>query len=84
MKKLIFSTMAVLAFSVSGMANELSTAEASTTVDCYSVAQAAESAYQQAMGSSYTNAGGYAVFAAAYDSCVADQKKPAKKGISSN
>jgi hypothetical protein len=79
MKKLFFSTIAVLAFSVSGMANESKTDIALT--DCYTVAQAAEAAYKLAMGDSYTNAGGYAVFAAAYDSCESDNSRK-KKNLS--
>lgn len=81
MKRLFYSTIAVLAFSVSGMANESKTDVVVT--DCYAVAQAAEAAYKLAMGDSYTNAGGYAVFAAAYDSCESDNKRK-KKGLSAN
>jgi hypothetical protein len=75
MKKVVFSLVAFMAFSVSAFANTMEVKESSKeekvliVKDCYKVAQASEAAYKRAMGSSYTNSGGYAVFSAAYTAC---------------
>lgn len=76
MKKNILSLVAFMAFSVSAFANTVEVKEEVVEVkkveivaNCYSVAQRTEAAYKKAMGYAYTNAGGYAVFAAAYTAC---------------
>ena len=80
MKRLFYSTIAVLAFSVSGMANtieiydlETSTIE-DTFLDCYIVAETAMQEHNAETGYLMNYREQYAFFAAAYDLCVSTGK----------
>ncbi len=92
MKKNILSLVAFMAFSISAFANTVEVKEEVVEVkeevvaDCYAAGQAAEAAYvasMKATGGTPTNAGGYAVFAAAYEACEKDSSGAKKNTITS-
>ncbi len=77
MKKVFLTVLTVVLFSVSGWANNsnyISNLSLETVQTCYVVAAAAEATYKSLMGENYTDAGGYAVFSAAFEACENDSK----------
>ena len=76
MKKLFFSTILVLGFSVSGLANGIEIGELkyltieATVLDCYIVAETALQWHNAETGYLMNHREQYEFFAAAYDLCV--------------
>ena len=70
MKKILFSAIAMIAFSVGSMANKVALEESLTVVDCYQVATDVVNDISSDVGGGLSHQESYELFSIAYDICV--------------